>query len=229
MMDFPQRDDSEWLERLNNPDTREQAAQYIFRRYSEQLLALVRQKLTESIQHRVEPQDILQSVWKSFFSKKCELLTADTLFPLLSEMSVRKTVSAARRHQARMRSVDAEVVLKSDAEASVRRPSALAKTLRFSGDLVNPKQSPVAAGNEDNDSSMDMDACQAMISGATPEQAANAIELFNRLPEELQQIMRLRLEGFTDEEIAAELRCARRTIVRRTALIRKTLLALCDA
>ena len=64
----------------------------------------------------------------------------------------------------------------------------------------------------------------------TPEFAAQAAEECRRLldaleDESLRQVALARLEGYTNEEIAERLGCARRTVARRLDLIRKTWLS----
>ncbi|HEX8199078.1 MAG TPA: ECF-type sigma factor, partial [Isosphaeraceae bacterium] len=64
----------------------------------------------------------------------------------------------------------------------------------------------------------------------TPEFAAQVAEEYQRRldgldDESLRQVALRRMEGFTNDEIAAQLGCARRTVARRLELIRKTWLA----
>ena len=63
--------------------------------------------------------------------------------------------------------------------------------------------------------------------GPTPEFAAMMAEECQRLldaldDDSLRQVALSRMEGYTNDEIAAQLGCARRTIARRLELIRKT-------
>ena len=64
----------------------------------------------------------------------------------------------------------------------------------------------------------------------TPEFAAMVAEEYQRLLDALEddglrQVAVSRMEGYTSDEIAAQLGCARRTVARRLDLIRKTWLA----
>jgi RNA polymerase sigma-70 factor, ECF subfamily len=43
------------------------AAETVFSRYAQQLIALARTKLDQRLQQRVDPEDVIQSVYKSFF------------------------------------------------------------------------------------------------------------------------------------------------------------------
>ena len=220
MADNKKPSDSDWLQRLDDPSQREEAAREIYNKYSQQLLNLVQRQLNELLMRRAEPQDIMQSVFKSFFSRKFQLRDADTLFPLLAEMCVCKTNDAARRHTAQKRSVASETELADGSIESQRRPSDVGPRVR----IKKGQEISDASGTPDHereDSSISLGALQNMARGATPEQALVAIELFERLPPELQQILSMRLEGYCDEEISEELRCTRRTIVRRMNLIRQ--------
>ena len=51
--------------------------------------------------------------------------------------------------------------------------------------------------------------------------AENCARLLDRLEPELRQIAQLRLDGYTNAEIAAQLGCALRTVERRLELIRR--------
>lgn len=68
---------------------------------------------------------------------------------------------------------------------------------------------------------------RAVGSDPTPEFAALVAEEFRRLldalgDENLRQVALRRMEGYTNDEIAAHLGCARRTVARRLVLIRRT-------
>jgi RNA polymerase sigma-70 factor (ECF subfamily) len=45
------------------------AADALFRRYAERLLALARSRLEEAVRRKEDPEDVLQSVFKSFFTR----------------------------------------------------------------------------------------------------------------------------------------------------------------
>lgn len=213
--------DSKWLAQLADPATRDDAARMIFQKYSEQLLVLIRSRLAETLQKRTEPLDIMQSVWKSFFSRTFVLQDSDTLFPLLAEMCIRKSADAARRHTARKRDVRSEQRHDENVHSLASRPS----LMRTQDRSLEWEENPAAGLGQgemkrDEDSAVDQETLQLMARGATPEQAIIAMEIFEHLPSELQTIMTLRLEGLHDHEIAATLNCTRRTIVRRVALLR---------
>jgi RNA polymerase sigma factor (sigma-70 family) len=227
----PKRSDAEWLKRLKERATREEAANHLVHTYNRQLLSEIRRKLSEMLNPKIDPEDVAQMVWGSFFSKAVELLKSDTLFPLLAEMSRNKAISEVRKRMAEKRSPDAELSWDAGAHSQGHRPSSQRKNARFHDD----DQVDEANGNNKKDynqgkedSAMDMDMMQMMISGATPDQAAIAIDLFRRLPDEYREIMRLRMEGFDRNEIAETLGCSCRMVDRRTKLIQELLRAMCS-
>jgi DNA-directed RNA polymerase specialized sigma24 family protein len=68
---------------------------------------------------------------------------------------------------------------------------------------------------------------RAVDPGPTPEFAAQMVDECQRLMDELRddslrRVALLRMEGYTNEEIARELRCSRRTVARKVELIRRT-------
>jgi DNA-directed RNA polymerase specialized sigma24 family protein len=91
------------------------------------------------------------------------------------------------------------------------------------GGLVKPASD--IAGPEDDDL-----LAEAVGSEPTPEFAALVAEEYRRLLERLdddvlRRVAILRMEGYTGDEIAAQLGCARRTVARQVALIRRILAA----
>ncbi len=231
MTNNPKRSDAEWLKRLNDPATREEAANHLVQTYNRQLLSEIRRKLNETLNHKIDPEDVAQMMWVSFFSKEIELLTSDTLFPLLAEMSRNKAINEVRKRMAEKRSPDAELPWEEGAHSNGHRPSSRRKKGRFhDDDQVDEadKNSKDDYNQGKEDSAMDMDMIQMMISGATPDQAVIAIDLFRSLPDQHREIMRLRMEGCDRDEIAEKLKCSCRMVDRRTKLIQELLRAMCD-
>src|SRR4051812_1243006 len=63
MADLPS---SQLLARFGGPDE-DAAADVLFRRYAEQLTALARSRLSRTLASRVDPEDVVQSAYRSFF------------------------------------------------------------------------------------------------------------------------------------------------------------------
>jgi RNA polymerase sigma-70 factor (ECF subfamily) len=103
---------SQWLvTRWKEGD--ENAARELFYRYSERLIALVRSRLSDKLASRLDPEDVVQSVYRSFFSdardNRCVLEQSGDLWRLLVTMTMHKLLDQAKRQQAGKRSVDREV------------------------------------------------------------------------------------------------------------------------
>jgi RNA polymerase sigma-70 factor (ECF subfamily) len=72
----------------------ENAATRIFNQFSQRLIALARSRLDAVLRQKVDPEDILQSVFRSFFTRhadgKYELENWDSLWGLLVVITLRK-------------------------------------------------------------------------------------------------------------------------------------------
>ena len=58
---------AEFLSRLQARD--DAAAQELFARFARQLIALAVRHLDTGLRHRVDPEDVVQSTYKSFFAR----------------------------------------------------------------------------------------------------------------------------------------------------------------
>jgi RNA polymerase sigma factor (sigma-70 family) len=90
----------------------EAAAEELFRRYSGRLTALARSRLSDALAARVDPEDVVQSAYRSFFllARDEEVLLRESgdLWRLLVRITLRKVYRSARRHRADCRSVGRE-------------------------------------------------------------------------------------------------------------------------
>src|SRR5262249_62295502 len=90
----------------------EAAAEELFRRYAGRLTALARSRLARSLAARVDPEDVVQSAYRSFFllARDEEVLVRESgdLWRLLVRITLRKVCRSARRHRAHCRSVERE-------------------------------------------------------------------------------------------------------------------------
>jgi hypothetical protein len=118
------------VQRWRNGD--QQAAEVLVRRYTERLLALVRSRLSTKLSGRVDPEDVLQSAFRSFFRIAAETSRiarpGDDLWHLLAAITLRKVYRQAERHiAAERRSVDREASISAiegmPAEALTHGPS----------------------------------------------------------------------------------------------------------
>jgi RNA polymerase sigma-70 factor (ECF subfamily) len=92
----------------------QQAAQELFDRYVDRLVALARRRLNERMARRVDPEDIVQSVFRTFFARAREgrfaIEEQDDLCKLLYRLTVHKTLRQVHHHQAAKRNLNQEVV-----------------------------------------------------------------------------------------------------------------------
>jgi RNA polymerase sigma-70 factor (ECF subfamily) len=104
---------TEVMARLRARD--EDAATHVFRRFTHRLVALARAHLDSRLRQKVDPEDVLQSVFKSFFLRHVDgelsLVGWDSLWALLALITARKCGRCARRFHSGRRDVSAEVAV----------------------------------------------------------------------------------------------------------------------
>jgi RNA polymerase sigma factor (sigma-70 family) len=91
------------------------AADALFYRYFERLTLLARSRLSPRLARRTDPEDVVLSVYRSFFmdarAGRFMLSRGGDLWRLLAAMTKHKLLRQARRHGAERRSVDRELPL----------------------------------------------------------------------------------------------------------------------
>ena len=106
------------LERFRCGD--ERAAEALFARYFERLTSLARSRLSARVARRADPEDIVLSVYRSFFVEAREgrfvLGRGGDLWRLLSSITGHKILKRVRHERAARRSIDAEVPIDRVAE-----------------------------------------------------------------------------------------------------------------
>ena len=102
------------------------AADELFGRYTEQLVALARDRLSGMLAARLDPEDVVQSAYRSFFAHADEyvLHRAGDLWRLLAAITLHKLHHQVERHTAAKRSVAREQRLAEDG----RPPDPVART-----------------------------------------------------------------------------------------------------
>ena len=195
-----------WLGELKEGD--KAAAQPFWERYFSKLVVVARAKLK-----RLRPtgadedeEDAALSAFNSFCAgaargKFPQLADRDDLWRVLVVITARKAMAQANRN-GRLKRGGGRVV---------------SEVVVFGGDRSGGEAS--LAGLE-----------QIAAGGPTPEFAAMMAEecriLLDALEDDsLRRVAFSRMEGYDNDEIAAQLGCARRTVARRLELIRKTWLA----
>lgn len=88
------------------------AAQHLFELYSTKLTGLAEKHLSERLARRLDGEDIVQSVFRSFFQRSAggefSIRNSTDLWQLLVKITLSKVCSQARRHTAAMRDMRAE-------------------------------------------------------------------------------------------------------------------------
>jgi RNA polymerase sigma-70 factor (ECF subfamily) len=121
---------AELLARWRGGETR--AAEELFGRYTERLLALARCHLSGKIAQRLDPEDVVQSAYRSFFTdvNRYTLQRSGDLWRLLAAITIHKLHHQVARHTAAKRSVEREqsfeaegVMLGVEADAVAQDPS----------------------------------------------------------------------------------------------------------
>jgi hypothetical protein len=173
------------------------AAARIWARYMGDLLALARRQLAPRVRRREDEHDVLQSMYKSFCARQqrggYDLADRKDLWRLLVAMTENKARTVAGRHGRRKR------------------------------DFRREAEPGPATSDESGASLLD----QAAGVGPTPAEAAVLVEELERrlkvLDEPLRRLALWKLEGYRNEEIAAEqmMDCGVRTVERKLSLIRQ--------
>jgi RNA polymerase sigma-70 factor (ECF subfamily) len=171
---------AEFLTRLRGGDAA--AAQELFGRFARQLIALALRKIDAGLRHKVEAEDVVQSVYKSFFRRygdgNLDVVNWDSLWGLLTLITVRKCAERVGYHRAGCR----------DLAREVSQPP---------GEQAAPWPEPF--GREPT-------ALEAAVLSETIEQ------LVAGLDEQERPVLELSLQGYTTREISERLGRAERTV-----------------
>jgi RNA polymerase sigma-70 factor (ECF subfamily) len=101
---------AELVGRLREGDP--QAAEELFARYSQRLTVLAEQHLSRRLAARLDGEDVVQSVFRTFFRRSAagefRIDSSDELWRLLVQITVRKARALGRHHTAKVRDVGAE-------------------------------------------------------------------------------------------------------------------------
>lgn len=107
---------STWLTRILTEEPGYEAE--LVERYSQRLLAFARQQLPACVRRRVDPEDVVQSVYRSFFHRlKQGRFTFDDsydIWRLLAAMTFHKAAKAVQFHHRQRRDVSRDSPLPAD-------------------------------------------------------------------------------------------------------------------
>jgi RNA polymerase sigma factor (sigma-70 family) len=171
----------------------ENAARVVFARYTQQLVALARRRLDDRLAGKVDPEDVVQSAYKSFFVRQragqLDVGNWKSLWGLLTVITLRKIADRAAHFQAGKR----------DASRELPPPT---------GD-----QPPAWAAALDREPGPD----EAAVLTETVE------ALLRDLDEDERPILELSLQGHSATEISEKLGRAERSVRRLRERVRKRL------
>jgi len=163
----------------------QQAATELFRRYADRLVALARSRLSQRASQHVDPEDVVQSVYRVFYAKSSEgrydLQFGGDLWQLLVTMTLNKVKNQTKRlHQAK-RAVDRQQNFGSEDSL-----------LGLSAQALGREPTPL----------------ETVVLTDLLEQIMHKLESLPR------RVVELRLQGNTLEEIAAAVQFSERTVCR---------------
>jgi RNA polymerase sigma factor (sigma-70 family) len=180
IMDAPS---AELMARWRNGD--QEAAEMLFRRYVERLLALARSRMSSWLARHVDAEDVVQSAYRTFFAGALAgrylLRRNGDLWRLLAAITIHKVQHQVERHTAGKRSVNRERHFGSDSSL-----------FELQGQMLAREPTPE----------------QAAALADTLEEAFRGLEPVDR------RMVELRLQGSGLDEIAADVRRSERTVRR---------------
>jgi RNA polymerase sigma factor (sigma-70 family) len=163
----------------------QQAAEKLFQRYADRLIALARSRLSAKLSQRVDAEDVVQSAYRSFFADaqagRYEVQRGGDLWRLLVTITLHKLNKQAERHSAGKRAVNREQHFATEDSL-----------LGIQSDLLARDGSPLEAIAL-------ADEVEAIMRGLS---AAH------------RKVLELRLQGYNLDEIADKLQCSQRTVIR---------------
>jgi RNA polymerase sigma-70 factor (ECF subfamily) len=107
---------ADFVKRLQSGD--DAASRQLFERFARQLVAMARRRFDGPLKHKVDPEDVVQSAYKSFFSRHADgnvdVRNWNSLWGLLTIITVRKCSERVAYHRAQQRDVAREVARPTD-------------------------------------------------------------------------------------------------------------------
>lgn len=183
-------------------DGDETAAQEIYNRYVSRLIALAGSRISPALARRVEAEDVVQSVYRSFFARTSDdRLAVDQsgqLWGLLAAITVNKIRGKARFHSAGKRNVATEASINASASCFGLAPSELARDPSAEEAAMLTEQYDLAS-QQMSDSQRQV--FQMFLDGENEETIAKSIRRSSRtVRRELEQIRNILSEALIDAE-----------------------------
>jgi RNA polymerase sigma-70 factor, ECF subfamily len=172
------------------------AARQLFDRFSRRLIGLARRRFDGPFRHKVDPEDVVQSAYKSFFHRygdgDFEAVNWDSLWGLLTIITLRKCAERVAYHRAQRRDVNREAGAPAGADAPspwedalTREPTPdeaaeLAETLGRLMLTLDPAERPVL---------------ELSLQGFTTQEISDQLDRPERTVRRLRERIRARLEA----------------------------------
>jgi RNA polymerase sigma-70 factor (ECF subfamily) len=180
------------MDRLRRGDA--DAASEIFSCFAHRLIGLARTRLDRLLRQKLDPEDVVQSVFRSFFERhvkgQLDLPDRESLWGLLTVITLRKCGHRIEYFQTERRNLRREVVSRHTSDDSRSSFEAIAR---------DPTPS------------------EAAILAEMVEKLIEGLEGRDR------QIVELRLQGYVISEISAQVHCTERTVSRVLERVKKRL------
>lgn len=218
--------------RLNDPNTSRDAASEWFNMMFDTLHSIARRGISKRLQGRYDPEDIVQSAFRSFFKRTEQFAdkSTDELKRILVTIAFYKSRGRARTETAECRDARLEEggsvgILEQGKKFPVRNDSIrVAENPEGCADgSANLEQLRAAVVDGE---APDLDTMLSLLKqDVQPEQALVLEEVFALVPDPLLTVFLLMVSSHTEEEMAEILGLNRRTITRKKARIRSALLA----
>ncbi len=172
----------------------ELAAAELYDRYVDRLIHLARKGLSPKLARRTDPEDIVQSAFRSFFrhvrAGRYGTQNGGDLWKLLAAITVGKLRHTVRRHTAEKRSIYAEQSTASDIAVRAVPPESIAR---------EPRPDEAAALVEETELAM------------------------RQLSPLQRQVLQMRLQGHTVDQTAQQVGCSERTVHRVMKVVKTRL------
>jgi RNA polymerase sigma-70 factor (ECF subfamily) len=180
------------MARLQSGDA--DAAADIFKRFSNRLIALARSRLDRLPRQKADPEDVVQSVFRSFFIRQAhepfDLSSWDNVWGMLTVITLRKCGHRLEYYRAARRDVAREVFQPTSTDDSTRSWQAIAR-----------EPTPV----------------EAALLAETVEQVMSGLK------ERERSVLTLSLQGYSVQEISEQIGRTERTVRRMLESIKRRL------
>lgn len=179
------------MDRLRGRD--DDAARVVFQRFAVRLIALARSRLDERVRPKVDAEDVLQSVYRSFFARQrdgeIDIDNWDSLWCILTLITIRKCLNQNQHYRAECRDVGREV--------------------KMQGDEICPGTPGIAR--------RDPSPLEVTVAIETLERLLAGLDTLDR------EVTILQLQNYSIPEISAKVERAERTVHRTLDRVRKRL------